>query len=67
MKILAFALFVIGAVIVLAQIWLQPFAHETFVKLIATDAILLALVGGWALFARERRESERLDRDKKLD
>ncbi len=67
MKILAFALFVIGALIVLVQLWLQPFAHETFVKLIATDAILLALVGGWAFFVRERRESERLDRDKKLD
>lgn len=65
--LLGFAVFLVGAVMFLAQLWLQPWSPETFVKLILTDGVALAIVviGGFAL--RERRESERLRNRQDLD
>jgi hypothetical protein len=62
----AFALFVAGALVTLIEIWFEPFAHETFLKIVASDAILIVLVAAWAFFARERRETEKLNNDKAL-
>jgi hypothetical protein len=64
--LVAFALFVIGALLTLAELWFAPWPYETFVKLIASDAILIALAAGWAFFAREQRETQRLKNDKTL-
>ena len=64
--LLAFALFVAGALVTLVEIWFEPFAHEIFIKIIASDAILIVLVAAWALFARERLETEKLNKDKAL-
>jgi hypothetical protein len=62
-----FALFLIGAGLFLVQLWAQPWWPETFLKLMATDGVLLAIVivGGFAL--RERRATEELRRRKELD
>lgn len=64
---LAFALVVVGAGLALAQIWLAPWPYETFFKLIVSDGIVLALVAAAAFFLRERRETERLRNDRRLD
>jgi hypothetical protein len=65
--LIGFAVFLVGAVLFLAQLWLQPWSPETFLKLILTDGVALAIVviGGFAL--RERRESERLRNRQDLD
>ena len=62
-----FALFLIGAGLFLAQLWARPWSPETFLKLIATDGIVLAIVviGGFLL--RERGASERLRNRRDLD
>ncbi len=64
--VLGLALFLAGAVLFLTQLWLQPWSPETFVKLIATDGVLLAIVIVVAFVLRERRATERLRR-KDLD
>ncbi len=63
----AFALFVAGAALALAQIWLAPLLPETFSKALVTLAILLALVVAWALLQRERRDNARLRDPKQRD
>ena len=62
-----FALFPIGAALFLAQLWAQPWSPETFLKLMATDGVLLAIVvvGGFVL--RERRATDELHKRKGLD
>ena len=62
----AFALFAAGALVTLIEIWFEPFAHETFLKIVASDAILIVLVAAWAFFSRERLETEKLNKDKAL-
>ena len=64
--LLAFTLFVVGALVTLIEIWFEPFAHETFLKIVASDAILVVIVAAWAFFARERLETEKLNKDKAL-
>ena len=64
--LLAFALFVLGALVTLVEIWFELWAHETFLKLVASDAILIVIVAAWAFFARERRETEKLKNDTTL-
>jgi hypothetical protein len=59
----AFALFIVGAAVGLAQLWLHPWAPDTFVKLMITVGVLLAIVLAWNLVVRERRDSARI-RDK---
>jgi hypothetical protein len=65
--LIGFVVFLVGAALFLAQLWLQPWSPETFLKLIVTDGVALAIVviGGFAL--RERRESERLRNRQDLD
>ena len=53
----AFGLFVAGAAVSLAQLWLRLFDAETFTKLIVTIGILFGLVIAWGLVLRERRDS----------
>lgn len=64
---IGFALFLVGASLFLAQMWAQPWSPETFLKLMATDGVLLAvtIVGGFIV--RERRASDRLSNRKELD
>jgi uncharacterized membrane protein YcjF (UPF0283 family) len=64
--LLAFALFVVGALVTLIEIWFEPWAHETFLKLVASDAILIVIVAAWAFFVRERRATEKLKNDTTL-
>src|SRR5208283_5287192 len=59
----AFGLFLIGAAAALAQLWLRIWDPETFVKVMITLGVLLAVVIVWNLVQRERRDSARL-RDK---
>jgi hypothetical protein len=65
--IVAFALFLAGAALFLAQLWLQVWPPETFFKLVATDGVLFAVAVVVAFLARERRESERLSNRRELD
>jgi len=61
-----FGLFLIGAVIGLAQLWLRLWEPETFVKLMITVGVLLAIVIVWNLVVREKRESAKIRDSKKL-
>ncbi len=63
---LAFGLFLIGIALGLAQLWGQVFAPETFLKLAITDGALFVVVVAWMVIVRERRESERLRKDRRL-
>jgi hypothetical protein len=65
--VLGFALFVAGAAVFLAQLWLQPWSPETFLKLMATDGVLLAITIVGAFVLRERRSTDRLRNRKDLD
>jgi len=65
--LIGFALFVAGAAAALAQLWLQVWSPETFIKLMATDGVLLALVVAATFIWRERRETERLRNRDQLD
>jgi hypothetical protein len=65
--VVGFALFLIGAALFLAQLWLQLWSPETFFKLLATDGVLLAITIIGAFVLRERRETERLHNRKDLD
>ena len=65
--IAAFALFLIGAGLFLAQLWLQPWSPDLFLKLTATDGVLFAIALVVAFLLRERRESERLRNRRELD
>ena len=62
-----FALFLAGAALFLAQLWFEPWSPETFVKLMATDGVLLAITVVGAFVIRERRATERLRSRKDLD
>jgi hypothetical protein len=61
-----FGLFLIGAVIGLAQLWLRLWEPETFVKLMITVGVLLAIVIVWNLVVREKRESAKIRDSKNL-
>ena len=62
----AFGLFLIGIALGLAQLWGQVFAPETFLKLAITDGALFVVIVAWMVIVRERRESERLRKDRRL-
>jgi hypothetical protein len=61
-----FGLFLIGAVIGLAQLWLRLWEPEAFVKLMITVGVLLAIVIVWNLVVREKRESAKIRDSKNL-
>jgi len=65
--LVGFVVFLIGAGLFLAQLWLQPWSPETFLKLILTDGVALAIVVIGAFSLRERRDTERLRNRKDLD
>jgi hypothetical protein len=62
-----FALFLLGAAIGLAQLWLELWSPETFVKLMITMGVLLAVDIAWNVVARERRDSARTRDTSKLE
>ena len=62
-----FGLFLIGAAIGLAQLWLRLWEPETFVKLMITVGVLLAIVIVWNLVIREKRDSAKIRDTKKPD
>lgn len=63
----AFALFLVGVALGLAQLWGQVLAPETFLKLAITDGALIVVILAWMVVVRERRDSERLRKDRRLD
>jgi hypothetical protein len=64
--IIAFALFLVGAALFLAQLWLQPWSPDLFLKLAATDGVVFVVAVVVAFVLRERRESARL-RNRRMD
>jgi hypothetical protein len=60
-------LFIVGVAGDLAQLWLQIWSLDTFTKLAITDGALIVVALAWHFVAAERRASERLSRDKRLD
>jgi hypothetical protein len=64
---IAFGLFILGVAGGLAQLWLQMWSPDTFMKLAITDGALIVVALAWHFVAGERRASERLSRDKRLD
>jgi hypothetical protein len=46
---------------------LQIWSPDTFVKLAVTDGALIIVALAWHFVAAERRASERLSHDKRLD
>jgi hypothetical protein len=65
--LVAFALFLAGAALFLAQLWLQPWSPDAFLKLAATDGVLFLVALVVAFLVRERGESERLRNRRELD
>ena len=65
--VVAFGLFILGVAGGLAQLWLQIWSLDTFTKLAITDGALIVVALAWHFVAAERRASERLSRDKRLD
>lgn len=63
----AFGIFVIGAALALAQLWLALLPPETFVKSMITLGIALGLVIAWNLVQREHRDAAKLRDKSKLD
>ena len=63
----AFGLFLVGAAAVLTQLWLQPWSPDTFVRVMITLGILLAVVVAWHLVVRERRDTAETRKLDKLD
>ena len=63
----AFALFIAWAAIGLAQLWFQLWSPDTFLKLMITDGVLIAIVIAWSLLLREKREAARLRDKSRLD
>ena len=59
----AFALFLVGTAIGLAQLWLGIWTPDTFIKIMITIGVLLAVVIAWNLVVRERRDNAKT-RDK---
>ncbi|HTR12307.1 MAG TPA: hypothetical protein VMI72_03380 [Roseiarcus sp.] len=62
-----FVLFLVGAALGLAQLWLCLWGPETFFKLMTTVGVLLAIVLAWDLVLRETRDAEKLESRRELD
>jgi len=62
-----FALFLVGAALGLAQLWLCLWAPETFFKLMTTVGVLLMIVLAWNLVLRETRDAAKLRNRRELD
>jgi hypothetical protein len=64
---IAFGLFILGVAGGLAQLWLQIWSPDTFMKLAITDGALIVVALAWHFVAGERRANDRLRKDKRLD
>ncbi len=64
---IAFGLFIVGVAGGLAQLWLQIWSPDTFMKLAIADGALIVVALAWHFVAAERRAGDRLSRDKRLD
>ena len=64
---IAFGLFIVGVAGGLAQLWLQIWSTDTFMKLAITDGALIVVALAWHFVAGERRANDRLRKDKRLD
>ena len=62
-----FALVLAGAALFLAQLWLEPWSPQTFIKLMATVGVLLAIAIAATFVLRERSETARLRNRRDLD
>lgn len=59
-------LFILAALLVLAQLWFRLFDTSLFCKLIVTDGILLATWLILAFVVKERQDSKKLHNDREL-
>ena len=64
---IAVGLFIVGVAGGLAQLWLQIWSPDTFMKLAITDGALIVVALAWHFVAGERRANDRLRKDKRLD
>jgi len=64
---IAFGLFLLGVAAGLAQLWLQIWSTDIFAKLAIPDGALIVVALAWHFVAGERRASERLAKNKRLD
>jgi hypothetical protein len=62
-----FVLVLIGAALALAQLWLELWPPETFIKMMITLGVLLGLDIAWNLVVREKRDSAKLPDKNQLD
>ena len=58
--LMALALFHVGVLIGLAELWFRPWDPETFLKILITDGALLAVVLTWNFLIREKRDYEKI-------
>jgi hypothetical protein len=58
--IICFALFLLGVLLGLLQLWFQPFSAEMFFKVIVTDGALLAICFIWGFLVKENKESRKI-------
>ena len=64
---IAVGLFIVGVAGGVAQLWLQIWSPDTFMKLAIADGALIVVALAWHFVAAERRAGDRLSRDKRLD
>lgn len=64
---IAVGLFIVGVAGGLAQLWLQIWSPDTFMKLAIADGALIVVALAWHFVAGERRANDRLRKDKRLD
>jgi len=64
---LGFALFLVGAALMLTQLWLCFWDPQTFLRLTATVGVLLAIVVAWNFVSREARDASKLRGGRELD
>ncbi len=63
---LGFGLFLVGALLGLAQLWLEVWTPETFFKIMVTDGAALAIVVVWNFVVREKRDYKKIRGDDRL-
>ncbi|WP_415891955.1 hypothetical protein ACMXYN_11575 [Neptuniibacter sp. PT8_73] len=66
-SIICLALFVIGALLSLVQLWFAPLESETFLKVAITLGVIFVVALGITLVKREYIENQSLKKDKFID
>ena len=68
--LICFALFLLGVVLCLIELWLRPWSDEMFGKLLLTDIAFFAFAAVafvWSFWIRENKDSKKIHSGNGLD